>query len=101
MLRSRAARRIARPRIDEFGQLSYRGRYALLSPIDTRLAQALIERLGEVIADSSLLQRAWPAGVKADVLRVHMCRLRQRITPLGLSVERVRSTGYVLRCSSS
>jgi hypothetical protein len=58
MLRSRAANPCGRPTIDEYGQLSYRGRLVPLSPIDTRVVEALLERLGGVVEDAVLMQRA-------------------------------------------
>jgi hypothetical protein len=105
-LRSRAADPRRRPTIDEYGLLSYHGQVVPLSRIDARVVEALLERLGEVVEDATLMRRAWPGGSNPDGsnpdgLRVHVSRIRQRLAPLGLSIVRVRGAGYVLRCPSS
>ena len=95
-LARRAAHHSPRPAVDPLGHLSHRGHSVFLSPIDQRLAHALIERFGEVVAERDLIQAVWPEGATNQALRVHVSRLRQRIDPVGLKVKCVRSSGYVM-----
>ena len=95
-LAQRAAHHNRVPRVDDLGHLSHRGRSVFLSPIDQRLAHALIERFGEVVAEPALIEAVWPEGATNQALRVHVSRLRQRIAPIGLNVKCVRSSGYVM-----
>ena len=95
-LAQRAANHYRVPHVDELGHLSHRGRSVFLSPIDQRLAHALIERFGEVVAERDLIEAVWPEGATNQALRVHVSRLRQRIVPTGLQVKCVRSSGYVM-----
>jgi DNA-binding response OmpR family regulator len=95
-LAHRAANHFRVPNVDELGHLSHRGRSVFLSPIDQRLAHALIERFGEVVAEPDLIEAVWPEGATNQALRVHVSRLRQRIAPTGLQVKCVRSSGYVM-----
>jgi len=82
--------------VDELGQLSYGGTSLFLSPIDQRLAQALVENFGTVVTERELIERVWPDGATNQALRVHVSRLRQRLLPLRLTITCVRSTGYVM-----
>lgn len=50
-LAARAARRTKSPRVDEYGQVTYRGRSMFLSPIDHQLVDALVERFTVVVDD--------------------------------------------------
>jgi hypothetical protein len=92
----RAANHYRVPHVDELGHLSHRGRSVFLSPIDQRLAHALIEHFGQVVAELDLIEAVWPEGATNQALRVHVSRLRQRIVPIGLRVKCVRSSGYVM-----
>jgi DNA-binding response OmpR family regulator len=99
-LARRAAHHSPRPSVDALGHLSHRGRSVFLSPIDQRLASALIERFGEVVTETDLLTAVWPEGASNQALRVHVSRLRQRIVPVGLKITCVRSSGYVMTDST-
>jgi hypothetical protein len=85
------------PTIDQYGELIYRQGSVFLSPIEQRLGQTLIERLGDVISDDELCTTVWPAGANTQSLRVVVSRLRSRIAPLGLTIECVRDVGYVMK----
>jgi DNA-binding response OmpR family regulator len=91
------------PRLDANGRLFYAGRWVALSPIEARMASALVERFGTVVREEELGERGWPEGTWGDgarsagALRVHLTRLRQRLAPLGLEVARVRMQGLVLQ----
>jgi hypothetical protein len=95
-LSHRAAHHPLVPVIDDFGQLSYRGASVFLSPVDQRLTEALIEDFGTAVRDAALTRRAWPGGSRDQTLRVHISRLRRRISPLGLTLTSVRNVGYVM-----
>jgi two-component system OmpR family response regulator len=95
-LAKRAASHPRPPAIDDFGHLTYRSGSLFLSRIDQRLAQALIENFGHVVAEAELIETVWSDGATNQVLRVHVSRLRQRLKPLGLTIKCARSAGYAL-----
>ncbi len=95
-LASRAAQHPRRPALDGFGQLSYGAGSLFLSPTDERIAQVLVEHFGSVVEDDELIAHAWPEGASAQVLRVHISRLRRRLQPLGLTISCARGAGYLL-----
>lgn len=95
-LAKRAASHPRPPAIDAFGQLTHRGGSLFLSPIDQRLAQALVEKFGGIVAEAELIETVWPDGATNQVLRVHVSRLRQRLKPLGLTIKCARNAGYVM-----
>jgi DNA-binding response OmpR family regulator len=68
-----------------------------LSPVDQRVAQVLVETFGTAVRDADLARRAWPAGSSEQTLRVHISRLRRRVSELGLTITSVRNVGYVMR----
>jgi Transcriptional regulatory protein, C terminal len=95
-LSQRAAHHPTVPVLDDFGQISYRGASVFLSPVDQRLAEALVEAFGTAVRDASLIDRAWPSGSSEPTLRVHISRLRRRVSQLGLTITSVRNVGYVM-----
>jgi DNA-binding response OmpR family regulator len=86
------------PRVDEDGLLRFASRWVSLPPVESRLASALVDRLGSVVSRDVLTRSAWPEGDPPgrNALDVHMARLRRRIGQLGLSITTVRSRGYLL-----
>jgi hypothetical protein len=99
-LASRAAIHPRRPELDSLGQLTYGNRSLFLSPTDDRIMHLLIRHFGDVVGDDELLAEAWPDGASAQVLRVHISRLRRRVRPFGLAITCARGTGYMLDASS-
>jgi hypothetical protein len=95
-LELRASKHPARPTVDEFGQISHRGRALFLSPLDHRIAQLLVEYFGVVVHEDELLDHVWPEGARSQALRVHVSRLRRRVAAIGLTVTSVRNVGYVM-----
>jgi DNA-binding response OmpR family regulator len=95
-LSRRAAHHPTVPMIDEYGQLAHRGASVFLSPVDQRVAEALVENFGTAVRDAELARRAWPSGSSGQTLRVHISRLRRRISQLGLTITSVRNVGYVM-----
>jgi hypothetical protein len=97
VLARRSASHPVLPAVDPFGQVSYRGRTLFLSPLEQRVAHALIERFGAVVDDNEIRDKAWPEGGSTQALRVHVSRLRRRIAPLGLTIMCIRNVGYLMR----
>jgi len=87
----------AGPVLDDFGVLRVNGSWVALPPLEARLAQALLERLGAVTSRELLVRAGWPAGAPGrNALDVHVLRLRRRLTGVGLVIRTVRSRGYLL-----
>ena len=85
------------PVLDDFGVLRVNGSWVALPPLEARLAQALLERLGAVTSRELLTRAGWPAGAPGrNALDVHVLRLRRRLTAVGLVIRTVRSRGYLL-----
>ena len=85
------------PVLDDFGVLRVDGSWVALPPLEARLAQALLERLGAVTSRDLLIRAGWPAGAPGrNALDVHVLRLRRRRTAVGLVIRTVRSRGYLL-----
>jgi DNA-binding response OmpR family regulator len=87
----------AGPALDDFGVLRVNGSWVALPPLEARLAEALLERLGAVTSRELLIRAGWPAGAPGrNALDVHVLRLRRRLTPVGLAIRTVRSRGYLM-----
>jgi DNA-binding winged helix-turn-helix (wHTH) protein len=92
-------------RLDDSGRLIVGDRWVALSPIESRLAGALLEHYGEVVSDAELVERGWPDDGPADrkrgtgALRVHVTRLRRRVAPLALEIRAVRAQGFILQAA--
>src|SRR5215217_6617034 len=87
----------AGPVLDDFGVLRVNGAWVALPPLEARLAEALLERLGAVTSRELLIRAGWPTGAPGrNALDVHVLRLRRRLTPVGLAIRTVRSRGYLM-----
>jgi len=87
----------AGPVLDDFGVLRRDGSWVALPPLEARLAEALLERLGAVTSRELLIRAGWPGGAPGrNALDVHVLRLRRRLTPVGLAIRTVRSRGYLM-----
>lgn len=85
------------PVLDDFGVLRVSGAWVALPPLEARLTEAMLERLGAVTSRDLLIRAGWPAGAPGrNALDVHVLRLRRRLTPVGLVIRTVRSRGYLL-----
>ncbi len=85
------------PILDDFGVLRVHGSWVALPPLEARLAEALLERLGAVTSRELLIRAGWPTGAPGrNALDVHVLRLRRRLTPVGLAIRTVRSRGYLM-----
>jgi DNA-binding response OmpR family regulator len=90
------------PTVDDFGVLRFGDGVAALPPVETRLANALIERYRAVVLRSALTRACWPDRVPCrNALDVHVLRLRRRLAPLGLQIVTVRARGYLLETTDS
>lgn len=85
------------PVLDNNGLLRLSGRWVSLPPVEHRLMAALLDRYRAVVSREALAKAGWPDGIPGrNVLDVHIVRLRRRLGPLGLSIQTVRSRGYLL-----
>ena len=92
----------AGPELDDFGVLRVNGAWVALPPLEARLAEALLERLGAVTSRELLIRAGWPSGAPGrNALDVHVLRLRRRLTPVGLAIRTVRSRGYLMEPARS
>jgi DNA-binding response OmpR family regulator len=83
--------------LDDFGVLRVNGSWVALPPLEARLTEALLERLGAVTSRELLIRAGWPSGAPGrNALDVHVLRLRRRLQPVGLAIRTVRSRGYLL-----
>jgi DNA-binding response OmpR family regulator len=88
------------PSLDHDGILRFRDRVVVLSPVEERLARALVDASGSIVDRSNLLadrRNGQPSTIAS--LRTRVARLRRRIEPLGLTVRSVRGRGYVVETS--
>ena len=93
---SRAARHPARPTVDGLGRLIHGREVVHLSPIEHRLAALLIASLETSVPNEELIRSAGLEGNESS-LRVHVSRLRRRLTPIGLTITSIYGFGYVMR----
>src|SRR5688572_28932652 len=90
----------AGPVLDDFGVLRVNGSWVALPPLEARLAEALLARLGAVTSRELLIRSGWPSGAPGrNALDVHVLRLRRRLTPVGLVIRTVRSRGYLMEAA--
>lgn len=68
-----------------------------LSPTEERLFTLLLDRQGEVVAENELLAALGESTATANVLQVHIYRLRRKLSGGGASyIRAVRGKGYRL-----
>ena len=68
-----------------------------LSPTEERLFTLLLDRQGEVVAEDELLAALGDSTATANVLQVHIYRLRRKLSEGGASyIRAVRGKGYRL-----
>ena len=101
-LRRHAAAPAVLPTLDGYGRLTYGDRWVELTPIEERLAEALIESFATVVPGPVLAARGWPgAPPSANALRVHLHRMRRRVESIGLEVRMLRGSGYLLQIADA
>src|SRR5690606_32791771 len=79
-LAGRVRRRTAGvPDLDDDGGLRVGAAWGSLPPVEARLTEALLARLGAVVSRDALGRAGWPDGVPGrNALDVHVLRLRRR-----------------------
>lgn len=83
--------------IDEHGVLRQDNTLILLSPYEQRIAEVLIENFGTIVPKEVIEHRLWSELDPSSIaMRVHISRLRKRISPLGLKISCVVTVGYVM-----
>lgn len=89
------------PQLSEEGVLRHAGVSVPLSPVERRLVEALIARLGAVVGRVELMDAVWPdERPPRNALDVHISRLRRRLRDLQLAITTVRGRGYLLEALS-
>jgi DNA-binding response OmpR family regulator len=103
MLEARAAvhHRVGEiPGLGPDGRLTLGGAWVALSPVEARLAGALVRRFGLVVDRASLAAAGHPDGPSGRAaLDTQIARLRRRLAPLGLEIRTIRLRGYLLQDS--
>jgi hypothetical protein len=84
------------PKLDGYGQLSFRGKRVFLSPTDERVARVLVDAFDRAVPEGDIFRAVWPDGGNATKVRVHVSRLRKRLLAVGLEVTSIRNVGYRL-----
>jgi DNA-binding response OmpR family regulator len=80
-------------------EIRWQGEPLPTTVIEFRLLQAMVERLGEVVAHDDLLAAGWPDVPDPDPLwlKPHLARLREKLVKAGAPVPvAVRGVGYRL-----
>jgi DNA-binding winged helix-turn-helix (wHTH) protein len=80
------------------GVLHVGNRLVVFPPIQARLAEILLDRIGTVVSREALTRRVWPEGAPdgRNVLDVHMAKLRRLLAGTGLDVRTVHRRGYLM-----
>lgn len=91
--------------IDQF-QLSLDGRFSneleqvQLSPTETKILSALLERQGQIVSKEELLEKLWENEefIDQNTLNVNMTRLRKKVSEVGFErIHTVRGVGYLVK----
>lgn len=90
-LEARSAAHQSLPWVDPDGSFHYSGQQVALPPDTVQIAEALVDRFGEVVADHDL-----PTESSRE-LRLLTTRLRARLRSVGIEVRRVGRRGYCLQ----
>ena len=85
------------PNVDADCVLHVDGMQLLLPPVEARLTNHLLSKVGTVASRDELAEQGWPDGTPSrNALDVRILRLRRRIEPYGLMIRTVRHRGYML-----
>ncbi len=78
--------------------VSFNGQVLFLTPKEFLILSGLSRAIGRMTPSKSLWRYAWGEGedFNSKTLRVHVCNLRRKIAPLGLSIRSMTSLGYCL-----
>ncbi|SMH42189.1 winged helix-turn-helix domain-containing protein [Mesorhizobium australicum] len=83
-------------RIDEAGFVVRNGRFARLNPAEAAIFGKLRERAGRIVSKETLHSALYLLEPESEIkiVDVHICKLRKKLTPIGLPIETVWGTGY-------
>jgi len=100
-LESLANRGSERPVVDDEGVLHVGEAWSALSTAEASLARRLTAEFGRMVGRDELLAALHPPSATAPARRprtldLQICRLRRRLSEVGLIVSAVRGRGYVL-----
>ena len=85
------------PDLSSHGILRHGSDSVALSPLQARLAAALVANMGTVVARDQLIRAGWPEARPArNTVDVHVARLRSRLSTIGLALRTIRSRGFML-----
>jgi len=85
------------PTLDEHGVLRRDSQLALLPPFEHKVAEILLDNLGEVVPTATIERMLdYQPDTRCRSLRVHLSRLRKRIAPFGLTISCIRAVGYMM-----
>lgn len=97
---ARAVLHTPRPDVLGDGRIVFRDRWVPLSQIEEAFLGALAANFGSVVPRSELLAACPDRSMTPNAIRVHVMRMRRRISPLGLVVRTVHGRGYVLEAGA-
>lgn len=76
--------------------VTFGGSTTALSPVESALLSALLEKQGAVVYRDALARAAWPGGrVDRNALDAAIRRLRRRLDGTGVTITTVRGRGYM------
>jgi DNA-binding response OmpR family regulator len=78
--------------------VTFEGRVLFLPPKEFLILSCLSRAIGRMVPSEKLWRYVWNEEEEFNpaALRVHICNLRRKITPLGLNIKSVASLGYCL-----
>jgi DNA-binding response OmpR family regulator len=78
--------------------VTFGGQILSLPPKEFLLLSGLSRNIGRMTPSEALWGYAWKGNkaFNAKTLRVHICSLRSKITPLGLNIRSIAALGYCL-----
>lgn len=72
---------------------------AHLRPMESNVFAVLAEKPGAIVSKERLISRAWGLDEPEFVdqaLSVHLCKIRRKVTPIGLGIRNETRRGYAL-----
>lgn len=85
----------------DFNSISYRRRNIPLPPILCEVAYVLAGQMPNVARRDFVIEKVWGGQSEADrqTIDVHISRLRRLITPLGISIETIKTVGWRMKAA--
>jgi DNA-binding response OmpR family regulator len=78
--------------------VTFNGRVLFLPPKEFLILSCLSRAIGRMVPSEMLWRYVWSEDEEFNpaALRVHICSLRRKITPLGMNIRSMASKGYCL-----